>query len=55
MAEPASQRSLKRVWIVVLVIIVAVWIIYALAGGPQRRPAKLRPTALSGSSRRLAG
>jgi hypothetical protein len=35
MAEPASQRSLKRVWIVVLVIIVAVWIIYALAGGPS--------------------
>jgi hypothetical protein len=35
MAEPASQRNLKRVWIGVLVIIVAVWIIYALAGGPS--------------------
>ena len=35
MAEPSSQRNLKRVWIGVLVIIVAAWVIYALAGGPS--------------------
>jgi len=35
MAEPASQRNLKRVWIWILVIVVAVWVIYALAGGPS--------------------
>jgi hypothetical protein len=34
-AEPAPQRSLKRVWILALVIIVAIWVIYALAGGPS--------------------
>jgi dipeptide/tripeptide permease len=33
MAEPASQRSLNRVWILVLVVIVLAWIIYALTGG----------------------
>jgi hypothetical protein len=33
MAEPAPQRSLKRVWIMALVFIVVVWIIYALTGG----------------------
>jgi hypothetical protein len=35
MAEPASQRSLKRVWIWALVLIIAVWIVYALMGGPS--------------------
>jgi hypothetical protein len=35
MAEPGSQRNLTRVSIVILVIIVAVWVIYALAGGPS--------------------
>jgi hypothetical protein len=35
MAEPASQRSLKRVWIWALVLIVVVWVIYALMGGPS--------------------
>jgi hypothetical protein len=33
MAEPAPQRSLSRVWIWALVLIVAIWIIYALTGG----------------------
>lgn len=35
MAEPAPQRSLKKVWILVLVIIVVVWVIYAVTGGPS--------------------
>ena len=34
MAEPASQRSLKRVWILVLLAVVVGWIIYAVTGGP---------------------
>jgi hypothetical protein len=33
MAEPAPQRSLKKIWILVLVIIVVVWVIYAATGG----------------------
>lgn len=33
MAEPAPQRSLNRVWILILVLIIVVWIIYALTGG----------------------
>lgn len=35
MAEPAPQRSLTKVWILVLLIIVVVWIIYATTGGPS--------------------
>jgi flagellar basal body-associated protein FliL len=35
MAEPAPQRSLKRVWIMILVIIVIAWIVYAVTGGPS--------------------
>jgi hypothetical protein len=34
-AEPAPQRSLKRVWIWALVLIVVIWAIYALTGGPD--------------------
>jgi hypothetical protein len=34
-AEPASQRSLKRVWIWALVLIVVLWAVYALTGGPD--------------------
>jgi hypothetical protein len=34
MAEPASQQSLKRVWIWALLLIIAVWVVYALRGGP---------------------
>jgi hypothetical protein len=33
MTDPAPQRSLKRVWIWALVLIVVVWIVYALTGG----------------------
>jgi hypothetical protein len=35
MADPAPQRSLKRVWIWALALIIAVWIVYALTGGPS--------------------
>jgi hypothetical protein len=35
MVEPAPQRSLKRVWILALVLIVIVWIVYAVTGGPS--------------------
>jgi hypothetical protein len=38
MAEPSSQRSLKRVWIWVLVLVIAAWIVYALMGGPSTPP-----------------
>jgi hypothetical protein len=31
--DPAPQRSLKRVWIWALVLVVVVWIVYALTGG----------------------
>ena len=33
MAEPESQRNLKRVWIWALILILGVWIIYSLSGG----------------------
>jgi hypothetical protein len=42
MAEPTSQQNLKRVWIWALILIIAVWIVYALAGGPSTPPS---PTA----------
>jgi hypothetical protein len=35
MAEPPPQRSLKRVWIWILVLIAVVWIVYALTGGTK--------------------
>jgi hypothetical protein len=35
MAEPASQRNLRRVWIWALVLIVAIWVLYAVTGGPS--------------------
>jgi hypothetical protein len=35
MAEPAPQRSLKKVWIWALVLVVAAWIVYAVTGGPS--------------------
>jgi hypothetical protein len=40
MAEPASQQSLKRVWIWALVLIIAVWVVYALMGGPSTPPSQ---------------
>jgi hypothetical protein len=33
MSDPAPQRSLRRVWIWALVLIVVVWIVYAVTGG----------------------
>lgn len=38
MAEPASQQNLKRVWIWALVLIIAIWIVYALSGGTSTPP-----------------
>jgi hypothetical protein len=38
MAEPAPQRSLTKVWIWALVLILAVWAIYALTGGTSIPP-----------------
>jgi hypothetical protein len=35
MADPAPQRNLKRVWIWALAAIIAIWIIYAVTGGPS--------------------
>ena len=35
MAEPAAARSLKRVWIGVLILVVVAWIVYAATGGPS--------------------
>jgi hypothetical protein len=33
MAEPGGPRSLKRVWIGVLILVVIAWIVYAMQGG----------------------
>jgi hypothetical protein len=33
MTDPAPPPSLKRVWIWALVLIVVVWIVYAVTGG----------------------
>jgi hypothetical protein len=38
MVEPAPQRSLTKVWIWALVLILAIWAIYALSGGPSTPP-----------------
>jgi hypothetical protein len=38
MAEPASQRNLTKVWIWALVLILVIWAIYALSGGPSTPP-----------------
>jgi hypothetical protein len=38
MAEPAPQRSLTKVWIWALVLILAAWAIYALTGGTSTPP-----------------
>ena len=35
MTDPNPQRSQNRVWILILVLIIVVWIIYALTGGPS--------------------
>jgi|tagenome__1003787_1003787.scaffolds.fasta_scaffold20944078_2 hypothetical protein len=38
MTEPVSQRSLKRVWLWALLLIVVVWVVYALRGGTSTPP-----------------
>lgn len=38
MADPAPQRSLNRVWIWALLLIVVIWVIYALTGGLATPP-----------------
>ena len=35
MAEPAPQRNLKRVSVWALLLIVALWVVYAVTGGPS--------------------
>lgn len=40
MTDAGSQRSLTRVWIWILIVIVAAWIIYAVAGGPSTPPSQ---------------
>ena len=40
MAESAPQRSLTRVWIWVLLVVVAAWVVYALTGGPSTPPSE---------------
>ena len=40
MADPGSQRSLTRVWILILAVIVVAWIVYALTGGPSAPPSQ---------------
>ncbi len=43
MAEPAPERNMKRVFIWVLIIILAIWIVYALAGGPATPATETAP------------
>ena len=40
MTEPASQRSLKRVWLWALALILVVWVVYALRGGTSTPPSQ---------------
>jgi hypothetical protein len=47
MTEPASQRSLKRVWLWALLLILAVWVVYALRGGTSTPPG---PTAVDSAA-----
>jgi hypothetical protein len=47
MAEPESQRNLKRVWIWALILIVVVWIIYALTGGPSPPSSQTAPDSVA--------
>jgi hypothetical protein len=46
-AEPAPQRSLKRVSILSLVLIIAIWVIYALTGGPSTPPSETAADSLA--------
>jgi hypothetical protein len=51
MAEPAAQRSLKRVWIGALVLIIVLWIVYALAGGPSTPSSETAPDSAPAQQR----
>jgi hypothetical protein len=51
MAEPAPQRSLKKVWIGVLVVIVILWIVYALTGGPSTPTTETAPDSVPAQPR----
>ena len=35
MAQPDQQVNMKRVFIWILIFIIAVWIVYAVLGGPS--------------------
>lgn len=43
MADPAPQRSLKRISLWILLLIVAIWIVYALTGGPSTPSSETAP------------
>jgi hypothetical protein len=45
MAEPAPQRNMKRVFIWILIIILVIWIVYALAGGPSTPTSETAPAS----------
>jgi hypothetical protein len=51
MAELAPQRSLKKVWIGVLVVIVILWIVYALTGGPSTPTTETAPDSVPAQPR----
>jgi hypothetical protein len=34
MTDPNPPKSLKRVWVGALILVIILWIIYAVAGGP---------------------
>jgi hypothetical protein len=51
MVEPAPQRSLKRVWIMALVLIIVIWVIYALAGGPSTPSTETAPDSVPATQR----
>jgi hypothetical protein len=45
MADPAPQRSLKRVWIWALILVVVIWVVYVLRGGPSTPPSPTQADA----------
>ena len=51
MAESAPQRSLTRVWIWVLLVVVAAWVVYALTGGPSTPASETAADSSAGPSR----
>jgi hypothetical protein len=51
MAEPAPQRSMKRVWILALAVVIVVWIIYALTGGTSTPTTETAPDSAPAQQR----